>query len=108
MTIGYAAPMWRVRAAAIRPGKRAEIRSGMASFLAGAARCLDMARRNELTKPEQQRSICLNTPADPDPVIHRELDRQWATETFYKADYSEIRNDFPSIGEDSVDDVEVR
>ncbi|HTZ71457.1 MAG TPA: alpha/beta hydrolase [Acetobacteraceae bacterium] len=87
----------------LSPAHKAEERAGYARIFAAERHCLDLARKMELTKPENQSSDCLDTPPDPDPDLHRELNRQTARIGTQAAFLSEWQSAF-SLTDDAARD----
>ena len=87
--------------------KAAEGLAGERGVIQAAKLCLDLARRHDVTAMRNARPACLDDPPNSDPVLHYLLDRQYASDSFYEANYSEIRDEFPVEGDFSVDDREL-
>ena len=87
--------------------KAAEAMAGERGAVAGTKRCLDLARKHNLPAMRVAEPPCLDDPPNPNPDLHRILDREDAMASFYEANYSEFRSEFPFQGDLSVDDREL-
>jgi pimeloyl-ACP methyl ester carboxylesterase len=88
------------------PTKVAELERGNANFVAFAQRCLDLARRGELAKPQNQSSSCLDNPPNPDPQLHKALNRLEMQPGFFEAYLSEFQSTFVKTNGSTVNDRE--
>jgi len=59
--------------------------------LAALDRCISLAETGRLALPAEAKSDCLDNPADPDPDVHRERDREAKTAGFERAIRSEVQ-----------------
>jgi hypothetical protein len=55
----------------------------------------------------EQLSLCLDNPPNNDPVVHAELNREWASPKFWATNISETENAAPDEGGLSTDDREM-
>ncbi len=94
-------------AAAMTAGQQAAARATMDKLLADDRKCLELARSGILSKPEQQTSDCLDNPPHADPVLHAELNRQFASLKHITANVSEWQSTGPADHWLSLNDIEM-
>jgi pimeloyl-ACP methyl ester carboxylesterase len=85
-------------AAAFSPAHKATELAAYNKIFSEEQHCLDLARSAQLTKPENRGSDCLDTPPNPDPGLHRELNRQAARPATQAAYLSEWKKCIHNIG----------
>jgi pimeloyl-ACP methyl ester carboxylesterase len=77
-------------AEAIGPVAAARLKAASAQTLGSLDRCVALAATGRLSLPAEQGSDCLDNPADPDPYVHRERNRQAKSVAFQWALRSEF------------------
>ena len=87
--------------------KAAEAMAGQREAVQGTERCLKLARQHDVSAMRSSNPSCLDYPPNPDPTLHRILDQQEETPSYYEANHSEFSSEFPIKGELSVDDREL-
>ena len=86
---------------------RKKIQAAVQAFVAGSDRCLVIFRAGGRARLEHESPNCLDDPPNPDPVLHQELNRQYATASYLEANVSEIDSLFATKGGESVDGNQV-
>ena len=91
------------------PGElKQDMQAQITKMLLDVKDCLEQARSGDLAKSENERSDCLDNPPDPDPIVHAELNRQWARPQNYVTNLSEWESSIPgSLEASSINDDEV-
>lgn len=76
-------------AKAVGPAAAGRMEAWNKQMIVALDRCVELATTGRLSLPSEQASDCLDNPADPDPDVHRERNRQAKSPAFERALRSE-------------------
>jgi len=79
-------------AEAVGPVAAAKLEASTAGTVSFLDRCVALAQSGQLSSPAMAASDCLDNPADPDPDVHRERDREAKMAGYQRAIRSEFQN----------------
>ena len=82
----------RAIARAVGPSAARKLAGWQAAQIAMQEECVVLARRGLLSTPAEAGSACLDNPANADPDVHREVNREAITAAYESAVESELRN----------------